>query len=72
MEDLLLTDIISDPGKACLGGLVVGIAFGALAQASRFCLRSACIEFWEGRLGQKVRCGFSFSAARLPWSSSCS
>lgn len=54
MEDLLLTDIISDSAKACLGGLVVGIAFGALAQASRFCLRSACIEFWEGRLGQKV------------------
>jgi len=50
LEDLLSTDLISDPVKAALLGAGVGLAFGALAQASRFCLRSASIEFWSGRV----------------------
>ena len=54
LEEWLASEAITDPAKACLGGFAIGLAFGALAQSSRFCLRSACIEFWEGRLGQKV------------------
>lgn len=54
METWLATDLISDPAKASIGGFLVGLFFGAFAQSSRFCLRSACIEFWNGRLGQHV------------------
>lgn len=45
-------------------GLVVGAAFGAFAQRSRFCLRSAVIEFW--RLGCADRLSvwlFAFASA---------
>ena len=41
MESWLANDLISDPAKAALGGLVIGLLFGAFAQSSRFCLRSA-------------------------------
>ena len=51
LETLLASDLLSDPAKAGLGGLLVGLAFGACAQASRFCLRSASLEFWRGMLG---------------------
>lgn len=54
MESWLANDLISDPAKAALGGLVIGLLFGAFAQSSRFCLRSACLEFWQGRLQQNV------------------
>lgn len=54
MEQWLANELISDPAKAALGGLAIGMAFGAFAQSSRFCLRSACIEFWHGRLDQHV------------------
>ena len=49
-----MSDALSDPAKAWIGGLAVGLIFGAFAQSSRFCLRSACIEFWRGSLGPKV------------------
>lgn len=54
MEQFLATDLVSDDVKIALGGAVVGLLFGYSAQQSRFCLRSACIEFWGGRLGPKV------------------
>ncbi len=43
-----------EPTVAAVGGLVIGLLFGAMAQRSRFCLRSAVIEFSEGRLGPKM------------------
>lgn len=51
LETLLASDLLSDPAKAGLGGLLIGLAFGACAQASRFCLRSASLEFWRGVFG---------------------
>ncbi|UUX51535.1 YeeE/YedE family protein [Nisaea acidiphila] len=51
LETLLASDLISDPAKAALCGLLVGTIFGACAQASRFCLRSASLEFWRGEAG---------------------
>jgi uncharacterized membrane protein YedE/YeeE len=70
VEDLLATDSVSDAMKAALGGLAIGLLFGASAQSSRFCLRSACIEFWTGsaagRLGPQVATWlFVFGAALL-------
>lgn len=49
MEEWLASDALADANKAAIGGFVIGLAFGGLAQASRFCLRSACLEFWGGR-----------------------
>ncbi len=54
MENWLATDAISDPAKALLIGLAVGLLFGAAAQSSKFCLRSACAEFWFGRMERAV------------------
>ncbi|MBO6519025.1 MAG: YeeE/YedE family protein [Rhodospirillales bacterium] len=66
MESWLATDLISDPAKAAIGGLGIGLLFGIFAQSSRFCLRSACIEFWGGRLGQHVAVWlFVFGSALL-------
>jgi uncharacterized membrane protein YedE/YeeE len=45
---------LGEPALAALGGLVIGIAFGACAQRSRFCLRAAVIDFWQGRLSDRV------------------
>lgn len=36
------------------GGLCIGMLFGFFAQRSRFCLRSAVIEFWHRKLGEKL------------------
>ena len=53
MTDWLASDLITDAQKLALGGFAVGLLFGFCAQKSRFCLRSACIEFWRGALGEK-------------------
>lgn len=45
-------------------GLVIGALFGAFAQRSRFCLRSAVIEFWDRAWGQRLTIWlYAFSAA---------
>ena len=49
-----LTDAVGDDGAAMLGGVAIGLLFGASAQRSQFCLRSATIEFWRGSLGPKT------------------
>ena len=36
---------------AALLGLIVGLCFGALAQQSRFCLRSACTASHQNHSG---------------------
>ena len=47
-----------------LGGLLIGLGFGFLAQRSRFCLRAAVIEFWHRRFGEKLSVWLlAFSAA---------
>jgi uncharacterized membrane protein YedE/YeeE len=37
-----------------VGGLVIGALFGFFAQRSKFCLRSATLEFWHRNFGEKV------------------
>lgn len=46
-------DRLGEPWTAVAGGLLIGLLFGAAAQGSRFCLRSAVIEFTEGTPGGK-------------------
>lgn len=49
-----LIDLIGDQATLALGGGLIGIVFGALAQRSRFCLRSATLEVAHGRLGDRL------------------
>ena len=53
MTAWLATSLMTDAQKLALGGFAVGLLFGFCAQRSRFCLRSACLEFWRGALGEK-------------------
>jgi uncharacterized protein len=59
-----LIDGLGEPGTLAATGLVIGIAFGFLAQRSRFCLRSAVIEFSRNLVGGKLTVWlFAFAAA---------
>jgi uncharacterized membrane protein YedE/YeeE len=59
-----LTERFGDVHLLTAGGLAVGFVFGACAQRSRFCLRSAVIEFSQGQCGGKVAVWLlTFSAA---------
>jgi uncharacterized membrane protein YedE/YeeE len=61
-----LFESLSTGQVAALLGLAVGLLFGAFAQQSRFCLRSACIEFWRNRPSAKFAIWlFTFSTALL-------
>ncbi len=48
-----LIDLAGDAVVLAAGGLLIGMLFGACAQASKFCLRSAVIEFSHGRFSSK-------------------
>lgn len=57
-------DRFGEPWTLALGGLLVGIVFGFFAQRSRFCLRSAVIEFARGQRGGKLTVWlFAFATA---------
>ena len=52
-----LTAVVEQYGESAAlatGGLCIGMLFGFFAQRSRFCLRSAVIEFWHHKLGEKL------------------
>lgn len=54
MQIETLIERFGDGTVLALAGLVIGLAFGALAQRSRFCLRAAVVEFSRCCLGPKV------------------
>lgn len=55
-----------EPAVLLAGGLVVGALFGFFAQRSRFCMRSAVIEFARNLLGGKLTVWlFAFASAVL-------
>jgi uncharacterized membrane protein YedE/YeeE len=59
-------DRIGEDWTLTLAGLLIGLAFGFLAQRSRFCLRSAVIEFSRSATGGKLTVWlFAFSSAVL-------
>jgi len=49
-----LIETFGDKAVLAAGGLVIGALFGFFAQRSKFCLRSATLEFWHRNLGEKV------------------
>ncbi|MHB0951476.1 MAG: YeeE/YedE family protein [Allorhizobium sp.] len=54
MNLIAISEWFGESTTMALGGLLVGMLFGAMAQKSRFCLRSAAIEFGHGKFGSKV------------------
>jgi len=59
-------DAAGENGSLALAGLGIGVAFGFLAQRSRFCLRSAVIEFSRNLTGGKLTVWlFAFATAVL-------
>ncbi|MBA5638384.1 YeeE/YedE family protein [Duganella sp. LX20W] len=54
MNLLTLMETVGENQTLALGGLLIGLCFGYLAQRSRFCLRSAVIETCQGQLGGKL------------------
>jgi uncharacterized membrane protein YedE/YeeE len=59
-----LIDRLGEPWVLALAGLLIGLAFGFFAQRSRFCLRSAVIEFSRNLVGGKLTVWlFAFSSA---------
>ena len=55
-----LIERLGEDWSLALAGLLIGLAFGFLAQRSRFCLRSAVIEFSRRTAGGKLtQIGFS-------------
>lgn len=55
MEILLsFSEFLGEDGLLAIGGLSIGILFGVAAQRSRFCLRSAAIEFSRAEFGAKL------------------
>ena len=64
MNLIPLMEWLGEPWTLGLGGLLVGVAFGFFAQRSRFCLRSAVIEFARGHHGGKLTVWlFAFATA---------
>lgn len=59
-----LIERLGEPWTLALSGAAVGLAFGFFAQRSRFCLRSAVIEFARRQMGGKLTVWlFAFATA---------
>jgi uncharacterized membrane protein YedE/YeeE len=54
MDITPLLDAYGEKTVVSVLGLAAGLLFGITAQRSRFCLRSAVIEFWRGNWGEKL------------------
>lgn len=54
MDFAPLLESAGEPAVLAAGGALTGILFGFFAQRSRFCLRSAVIEFARGRPGERL------------------
>jgi uncharacterized membrane protein YedE/YeeE len=64
MDITSFLDAYGEKTVICVLGLAAGLLFGVTAQRSRFCLRSAVIEFWRGTWGEKLSIWLlAFSAA---------
>ncbi len=61
-----LIDLVGEHYALALGGAVIGVIFGALAQRSRFCLRAATLEVAHGVIGERLAIWlFTFSTALI-------
>lgn len=61
-----LIEQFGENSSITLAGLLIGVLFGAFAQRSSFCLRSAVVEFWNRQHYKKLTVWlFAFSAAMI-------
>lgn len=61
-----LMEMLGEEHFDALGGLLIGVTFGVLAQRSRFCLRASTLELAHGRLGDRLAVWLlAFSAALI-------
>ncbi|MDP3540418.1 MAG: YeeE/YedE family protein [Azonexus sp.] len=61
-----LIELLGEKTSITLTGLTIGLFFGIFAQRSRFCLRSAVVEFWNRQGTTKLAVWlFAFSAAMI-------
>ena len=59
-----LIEFFGEKTSIALAGLLIGIFFGIFAQRSKFCMRSAVVEFWNRQGTAKLAVWlFAFSAA---------
>ncbi len=49
-----LVEYFGESSALLIGGILIGMLFGAFAQQSRFCLRAATVEFSRGAIGPKT------------------
>lgn len=54
MNPTSILDRYGDGVVLALGGLLIGVMFGFFAQRSKFCMRSAAIEFWHRKFSEKL------------------
>lgn len=67
MDIVSFLDFVGEAPAAAVFGLLTGIAFGAAAQRSRFCLRAAVVEFARGAIGDKVAVWLLTFSTALVW-----
>lgn len=59
-----LTELLGEKTTIAFTGLLIGLLFGICAQRSRFCLRSAVVEFWNRQGTAKLAVWlFAFASA---------
>jgi uncharacterized membrane protein YedE/YeeE len=64
MDFTSLSEMLGEKTLIALTGLIIGVFFGIFAQRSRFCLRSAVVEFWNRQGTARLAIWlFAFSAA---------
>jgi len=67
MDILPIVERIGESPTAALFGLITGIVFGVAAQQSRFCLRSATVEFARFQMGPSVAVWLLTFSTALFW-----
>lgn len=67
MDFAAIVESFGEGPVLALGGLAIGAGFGFFAQRSQFCLRAASIEFWHGKVGQKVAIWLMAFATAVVW-----
>jgi uncharacterized protein len=64
MDINTLIEYLGDKTTIALTGLIIGSLFGFFAQRSRFCMRSAVVEFWDRQGASKLSIWlFAFATA---------